>query len=197
VLIDSSSPYFSPKHGLGRLSADTDEELRCNHTRVRRSSGLQGQFQVPRCGSIHGSTICKVGCSLSFVHFYLAFCAKPYSSVEALRTLDTTSVMATASQKWITDPALIAKYNRGPITSAFIPPTSCTETLSLYGGTDDLSSVLYFGFYGKRYRDPSCYPFGTLSASDIYSTSSWTRYYCKIPLLIDKVPATAHHFCCR
>ncbi|OCL05950.1 hypothetical protein AOQ84DRAFT_390542 [Glonium stellatum] len=80
-------------------------------------------------------------------------------------TQPTASVTATMN-----DSNLIASYNRGPITTYFDFPTSCLSTLTS-------SSPLFFGHFYDSYVDPSCYPLGTLSASDVVGTDSWDLYY--------------------
>jgi len=63
----------------------------------------------------------------------------------------------------------ISLFNRGPVTSLFIPPTSCLSTLT-YGG-----DALYFGHNGAEYFDPACYP--SPSANLASQSSSWNLYF--------------------
>ena len=76
----------------------------------------------------------------------------------------------------VTDPSAISRYNRGPLTTVFAPPTSCVATLTLPSpGT----APLYFGHSEYFYLDESCYPLGTLSSENLVPTASWDLYYCK------------------
>ena len=75
----------------------------------------------------------------------------------------------------ITDTNSIAQFNRGPLTTYFIPPTSCLSTLTY-------ASSLFLGHYGSVLVDPKCYPLGTLSAADLTQNSQWYYYYCSFYL---------------
>jgi hypothetical protein len=79
----------------------------------------------------------------------------------------------------ITDAAAIQKYNRGPISTVFVPPTGCLSTLSMISSA--AGTNLYFGHNSVPYFDPSCYPPTTTTnkaANSVYSATLWDLYYC-------------------
>ena len=88
--------------------------------------------------------------------------ASDSSTAAASSTLTTT----------LNDPGL---YNWGPITSVFVPPTTCYNTLT--SATND--GVLYVGHNDQNYFDPACYPTGSVGTSTLEQASSWGLYYCK------------------
>ncbi|KAF2805438.1 uncharacterized protein BDZ99DRAFT_539765 [Mytilinidion resinicola] len=73
----------------------------------------------------------------------------------------------------VTDLSSISAYNRGPITTAFIPPTSCLATLTLPSSGGDL----FFGHQFISYVDLACYPHGTIAAQNLVTWSSWDIFY--------------------
>ncbi|KUJ21984.1 uncharacterized protein LY89DRAFT_778329 [Mollisia scopiformis] len=75
--------------------------------------------------------------------------------------------MSTTTTTTITDPAAIAAFNRGPVTTTFTPPNSCLSILTL-------NSNMYFGYGGPSYYfDHDCYPSSTANAV----SSGWSLYY--------------------
>jgi hypothetical protein len=78
----------------------------------------------------------------------------------------------------ITDPALIALYNRGPLTTVFQPNTSCYSTLTVPIEASKYSTKLYVGHGWDEYFDTSCFPTGTKQYSDVAYWSAWKLYYC-------------------
>jgi hypothetical protein len=76
----------------------------------------------------------------------------------------------TTTAALITDPASIASYNRGMVTSIFTAPESCLSTLSYHSGYG-----MYFGDWVTAYYDSACYPSSTLSAGP----NAWDLYYCQ------------------
>ncbi|KAB2105162.1 hypothetical protein AG0111_0g7104 [Alternaria gaisen] len=86
--------------------------------------------------------------------------------VSAETMTDTTT--APASTVTIIDQNQISSFNRGPITSLFVPPSSCTATISSF------SSWLFFGHFYEDY-DPDCYP--QVSGSTIPGYRLWGSYY--------------------
>jgi len=83
---------------------------------------------------------------------------------------------STSTTTTVADPSAISRYNRGPLTTVFAPPTSCLSTLTLPSGT---IINLFFGHYAYSYIDESCYPLGTLSLQNLVLPTSWDVYYCK------------------
>ncbi|PVH97497.1 hypothetical protein DM02DRAFT_616514 [Periconia macrospinosa] len=78
-----------------------------------------------------------------------------------------------SSQTLITDPASIAKYNRGPITTLFKQPTSCLSTL-----TQDPNKKSIYAVHGiSGYFDQACLPLGILQHGDVTAVSAWWTYY--------------------
>jgi hypothetical protein len=77
-----------------------------------------------------------------------------------------TLIMTTT---FITDPASISSFNRGPVTSIFNPPASCLSTLTW-------ANAMYFGYGGPdNYPDTACYPSSTLPGGP----NAWELYYCQ------------------
>lgn len=79
------------------------------------------------------------------------------------------STSTTVTPVIITDAASISGFNRGPITTLFAAPPSCTATVSLV----DRASAYYVGHYGSYY-DPECYPSNEAGKP----ASNWDKYYC-------------------
>jgi hypothetical protein len=84
------------------------------------------------------------------------------------------SANSTPTSILITDQKTISSYNRGPITSVFAPPASCTATLTF---TDGNPGALFFGHFAGPF-DKGCYPTGTDSAQPLQKTGAWNAYYC-------------------
>jgi hypothetical protein len=83
--------------------------------------------------------------------------------------------MSTATR---TNPAVVAGFNRGNITSVFVPAPSCTETLTL--STASNKNQLYFAHGGIPYFDPQCIPMGTKEGTELTSNRQWESYYCAL-----------------
>ncbi|KAF2818343.1 hypothetical protein CC86DRAFT_256339, partial [Ophiobolus disseminans] len=81
---------------------------------------------------------------------------------------------STPTIKLITDANKISSFNRGPITSVFAPPASCTATLSFTSSGS--GGALFFIHYGTLF-DRACYPTGTPSAFPLASDGAWNAYY--------------------
>lgn len=79
----------------------------------------------------------------------------------------------------ITDRATISSWNRGPITTLYAHPPSCTETFTFTAGTRDGDrNDLYVGHHGNPVS-AACYPRGTPGAMPLGDDDAWTVYYCK------------------
>ncbi|KAF2650862.1 hypothetical protein K491DRAFT_116101 [Lophiostoma macrostomum CBS 122681] len=83
---------------------------------------------------------------------------EPWPPQDTEMTSSTTSTTLT-----ITDPRIIRALNRGPVTSLFTPPTSCTATLT----HRQSATVLFVGHEHDPYFDVSCFPMGTLASLDL------------------------------
>jgi hypothetical protein len=69
-------------------------------------------------------------------------------------------------------------FNRGPITTPFVPPISCAATLTL--GQYKSNNYLNAGHgYGplSQYFDPACYPIGR--SDNKVADLNWSLYYCE------------------
>ena len=64
-------------------------------------------------------------------------------------------------------------YNRGPILTQFVPPTSCLSTLT-YTFINN-SSEFYLGHWGDNYYDTSCFP----TTKEMSTDNPWALYYRK------------------
>ncbi|KAH8805101.1 hypothetical protein F5884DRAFT_440466 [Xylogone sp. PMI_703] len=76
------------------------------------------------------------------------------------------STSTTSPDPVVTDQAVIASFNRGPVTSVFVPPASCLSTL-----TKIVS--MYFGHEDGDYYDPACFPSSTIPESK----TQWDLFY--------------------
>ncbi|KAF2645949.1 hypothetical protein P280DRAFT_465689 [Massarina eburnea CBS 473.64] len=72
---------------------------------------------------------------------------------------------------FITDESILSIYNRGPITTAFSPPASCLDTMTMYG-----RGTLYFGHFYGPFIDTACYPAGA-NTQKLTDATSWDTYY--------------------
>ncbi|KAN0113234.1 hypothetical protein V8E51_006185 [Hyaloscypha variabilis] len=80
-------------------------------------------------------------------------------------------MFSTLSAGTITDSAVIASYNRGPLTTIFTPPSSCLSTLTFNSG-------MYFGHADTYYYDSSCYPSSYSSTYTLLADNGdWNQYY--------------------
>ncbi|KAF2437491.1 hypothetical protein P171DRAFT_492228 [Karstenula rhodostoma CBS 690.94] len=73
----------------------------------------------------------------------------------------------------ISDASSIKAQNRGPITTLFSPPSSCTATLTTQQPSNDR---LFFGHYLDPYFDPLCLPLGTFKREELIKVT-WDFYY--------------------
>ena len=81
----------------------------------------------------------------------------------------STSILTTT----LTDSVGI--FNWGPITSVFVPPTTCFQVLT--SATNN--GALFAGHNQGYYFDPACYPVGTVGTTALETASSWNLYYCE------------------
>lgn len=74
--------------------------------------------------------------------------------------------------------SVIAGFNRGAITSLFVPAPSCTDTvtLSISGGR----TQLYFAHGGLNFFDTSCLPVGSKAETELGTKGAWETYYCTL-----------------
>jgi hypothetical protein len=104
----------------------------------------------------------------------VALSQQPHSS-------PTTSIhraVMASSRTIVTNQNIIASYNRGPITSIFIHPASCTATLTFVNRNNGNPADLYFGHHGTPVSG-ECYPTGTPAAPPLNDDNAWRGYYCK------------------
>lgn len=83
------------------------------------------------------------------------------------------SSSSTILTPFATDQRIISSYNRGPITSVWALPASCTATLSLTTSDGATSGVFFFGHFGGLV-DELCFPTGTSAA---VAAENWNIYY--------------------
>lgn len=91
-----------------------------------------------------------------------------------LRLGRSSAIMSTL----ITDQNVISSYNRGPITSLFTPPASCTATQSVAPQDGTGTAELFFGHFAT-FVDSACFPTPTPGAAIQKGGKSWDAYYCK------------------
>lgn len=117
--------------------------------------------------------IARHDCRPSLVEVAVGLTSFPRSISFALlaKRVSIMATTSTASFYAVTDQSLIASYNRGPITSLFVPPASCTATLTFAFNT------LYFG-HMAGYFDKDCYPTGFGGSQAPIYGSAWDAYYC-------------------
>lgn len=86
---------------------------------------------------------------------------------------DTTEI--NPAKTLLSDPHVFTKFNRGPITTLFSPPATCTNVLTAMQSSDNK----FFGHQFDPYFDPACYPTGALRAEQLISIP-WDYYYCML-----------------
>ena len=74
--------------------------------------------------------------------------------------------------------SVIAGFNRGAITSLFVPAPSCTETVTL--SISGNRNQLYFAHGGLAFFDTSCLPIGSKAETDLATKGAWETYYCTL-----------------
>lgn len=81
------------------------------------------------------------------------------------------------STSTIRDQSAIDSLNRGPVTSMFIPPSTCTDHLTAQ--VEDGSTRFYIGHFYQTYVDFNCFPAGSGRTDLLVTKSNWHAYYCK------------------
>jgi hypothetical protein len=76
----------------------------------------------------------------------------------------------------ISDASSLQALNRGPITTLFVPPSSCTATLTTRQPDDN--SLLFVGHWYDPYFETPCVPMGTMKAAAIVE-DPWENYFCE------------------
>ena len=104
-----------------------------------------------------------------------------------LSPLSTTSSLSPSpSIEIVSNPSYIKAQNRGPITSLFIPPSSCTATVTAQQGS---SSGYFIGHSYDAYFDPSCFPLGTMASQDLATNGDlWKEWYCEFIADVSSTP---------
>jgi hypothetical protein len=87
----------------------------------------------------------------------------------------------------VSDASSLKALNRGPITTLFRPPSSCTATLTTQQPGYD--SLLFFGHWHDPYFEASCVPLGTMKAGEIVE-DPWNNYYCACIADVSRIPLT-------
>ena len=86
-------------------------------------------------------------------------------------TMSQAASPTSVSYHTTTFTASFESFNRGPITTLFVPPTTCNQLLTSAVGT------LFLGHFGPNYFDPACYPAGTIPESSLEVQTNWGLYY--------------------
>jgi hypothetical protein len=99
--------------------------------------------------------------------------------------VDYYQQIAKSSLAMSATPNITSYFNRGPLTTSFIPPTTCLQTLSrvvMYVGSSTISNTYYGHWFAG---DSACYPTGKMPATLLNSPTYWGTYWCM--LLSDRV----------
>ncbi|KAF2801510.1 uncharacterized protein BDZ99DRAFT_370450, partial [Mytilinidion resinicola] len=75
----------------------------------------------------------------------------------------------------VTDSSIISQHNRGPITTLFVPPASCVQTLTLAYPNGDYG--MQYGYGGRSYIDLACYPSASSLAKELGTSVDLTSYF--------------------
>lgn len=154
----------TPHKGLSHLTICTEVTQHVCLVMVRAANPLQ-YLPAPQPSSAHISE------KFVFLRSRHSNMAKPTSSTAIIPT--------------ITDQSSIQALNWGPVTSLFIPPASCTATITDPQGA---KPVMFFGHENDPYFDLSCYPTGTMSSLELAKyRDKWAMYYCKQTATIPKM----------
>jgi hypothetical protein len=74
----------------------------------------------------------------------------------------------------------IASFNRGPLTSAYALPASCTATLTYSSGL----GALYYGHWQTPF-DTACFPTVTDNGIPLLrGDDAWNQYYCMRAIVV-------------
>ncbi|KAJ5604813.1 hypothetical protein N7510_009967 [Penicillium lagena] len=76
-------------------------------------------------------------------------------------------------------PNITSYFNRGPLTTAFAPPTTCLQTLSevVYYVDGTAESTTYYGHWYGDYTGYTCLPTGTVPGTLLASPTYWDTYW--------------------
>ncbi|KAF1976437.1 hypothetical protein BU23DRAFT_630290 [Bimuria novae-zelandiae CBS 107.79] len=91
----------------------------------------------------------------------------------------TDTPTPTLTSSLITDSSVIRGWNRGPISTYFAPPSSCTATLTLQQTLTPAPDYgnLFAAHWFDPYLDSSCHPAGSLTQDGGLNSAGWEDYY--------------------